>query len=125
MTNRIVICGTRDFNDAQLLYSTIDALIKNAESSEIVTGGCRGADKIGECYAQNNNIPLKVFPADWGKYGRAAGPIRNKQMLDYALKEKATVIAFWDGKSRGTLNMINIAKKSKADVYVIKYGDIE
>lgn len=118
---RIIVCGTRNFNNSELLYSTLDNIITNGKATEIISGGCRGADKIGEEYAQTHKLTLKRFPADWEKYGRAAGPIRNRQMLDYALEENAIIVAFWDGKSRGTLNMITTAKKQNATVYVVKY----
>ena len=119
--NRIIVCGTRDFNDSNLVYTTLDVVIRDNTNVEIISGMCRGADRIGEEYAKTRNIPLKVFPADWNKYGRAAGPIRNKQMLDYALEESAVVVAFWDGKSRGTANMIRSAKNAGADVRVVYY----
>lgn len=119
--NRIIVCGTRYFNDSHLVYTTLDAVIRDITNVEIISGMCRGADRIGEEYARARNIPLKVFPADWEKYGRAAGPIRNKQMLDYALEENAIVVSFWDGKSRGTANMIRSAKSAGADVRVIYY----
>ena len=120
MINRIIICGTRDFDDRELLYSTLDSITHTMTNLEIISGGCRGADSIGEEYAKTRNILLTVFPADWDKYGRAAGPIRNKQMLNYALEENAVVVAFWDGKSRGTLNMIQAAKNANVDVRIIR-----
>jgi hypothetical protein len=69
---------------------------------EIVSGGAKGADTLGEQFAQTHNLPCKIFPADWKKYGRAAGPKRNAQMAEYANYG----VALWDGKSRGTANMI-------------------
>ena len=65
---------------------------------------------------------MTVFEAYWDEYGKSAGPIRNRQMLNYALGAEAIVVAFWDGKSRGTANMINIAKRSNAEVHVITSG---
>lgn len=62
-----------------------------------------------------------MFPADWDKYGRAAGPIRNKQMLEYILEENPIVAAFWDGKSRGTKNMIDQASKADVECKIFMY----
>ena len=121
MQNRIIVCGTRDFNDKPLLQKTLDSVLNGMQSVEIVSGGCRGADTYGEEYARSRKISVKRFPADWDKYGRAAGPIRNRQMLEYATAENATVIAFWDGKSKGTMNMIQTAQKQGANVHVINY----
>lgn len=72
-----------------------------------MSGGCSGADKIGEQYAHENNFQIEYYHADWKTYGKSAGPKRNKQMAekcDY-------VICFWDGKSAGTKSMINFAQQ--------------
>ena len=70
--------------------------------SEIVSGGARGVDGAGEWWAEYRRIPVKRFPADWARHGKAAGPIRNREMAEYA----DALIAVWDGKSKGTANMI-------------------
>ena len=75
-----------------------------------------------EQYAAENNVPIKIFPAEWKKYGKAAGPIRNKAMLDYAKDETPVVAAFWDGKSRGTGNMLKQAKEAGAECHIFLYG---
>ena len=121
MKNRIIVCGTRTFNDDELLYSKLDEITKDMTDVEIISGACEGADNIGEKYAKDKGLLLKVFPANWDKYGAAAGPLRNEQMLNYALQEKALVVAFWNGKSRGTSNMIKIAKNSGVTVYTYIY----
>ena len=77
---------------------------------------------------QNNmpkkkNVPIMVIPADWKKHGRAAGPIRNRAMLDYAKKETPVVAAFWDGKSKGTGNMLKQAKAAGAECNIFFYED--
>lgn len=74
----------------------------------------RGADRIGEQYAKENGLKKTIFKAEWGKYGRAAGPIRNEEMAKIA----DCVICFWDGKSAGTKSMINLAKKYNKPVYI-------
>ena len=102
---RIVIAGGRDFTNTDIAFICIEPLVKAGDI--IVSGHASGADHIGELYAENHKLECKLYPANWKAYGRAAGPIRNKQMAKVADK----LIAFWDGKSRGTKNMINLAKK--------------
>jgi hypothetical protein len=112
---KIAVIGSRKFNDYLLLKSELDK-IPNIET--IISGGAKGADILAEQYAIENNIELIVFKADWARYGRAAGPIRNKEIInasDY-------VVAFWDGKSKGTLSSINIAKNilSVSKIKIVK-----
>lgn len=114
---RIIVAGTRTFSDYELLRNKLDDFISKLKQKYpdkqvvIITGAAKGADQLGSFYARNHNIPLKEFQADWTTYGKAAGPIRNQQMLDYALHEIPVLIVFWDGESRGTKNMMNIAKR--------------
>ena len=75
--------------------------------TEVISGGAKGADKMGEEWAKQHNIPIKKFPADWKKYGKAAGPIRNTQMAKYG----EALIAIWDGKSVGTEDILKKVKK--------------
>lgn len=82
--------------------------------TQVISGGARGVDKLGERWAKENNIPLLVMPANWKKYGSGAGHIRNVDMAN----EADALIAIWDGLSPGTANMINIAKKKNLKVYV-------
>lgn len=123
MHNRIIICGSRDFCDTKIFNETMKNLRINAERSdiEIISGHARGADRMGEIFAKENNIRLKIFPAQWDKYGKSAGYRRNDQMLQYALQEHAIVIAFWDGTSRGTKHMIDTSRRIGAEVHVITY----
>lgn len=114
---KIIIAGTRTFNNYDLLKSTLNNFIKNKSDIEIVSGTCAGADLLGEKYAVENNLPIKRFPANWYKYGKAAGPIRNKQMAEYA----DACIVFWDGQSRGTKSMISLAKENGLKVQVILF----
>ena len=72
-----------------------------------VSGNCKGADLIGEKYAKEHGYEIEIFPAEWKKYGRAAGPIRNEKIAEIS----DYVICFWDGKSKGTFSMIQEAKK--------------
>lgn len=81
---------------------------------EVVSGGAQGVDASGEAIAELHGIPVKVFRADWKKHGKAAGPIRNAEMASYA----DALVAVWDGKSRGTGNMIDTMQTLGKPVYV-------
>lgn len=116
--NRVIVAGGRDFNDYELLKQKLDTYLSNLKDVEIVSGGCQGADDLGERYAIENRIDLVMFPADWIKYGKAAGPIRNKEMAEYA----NYLIAFWNGKSKGTANMIKLAQDNNLKIKIIRYG---
>ena len=110
MIKKIVVAGCRDFTDYESAKSYIDfciSRIKNLYILVFVSGECRGADALGERYANENGYEIEYCPADWQKYGRAAGPKRNLQMAEIS----DFVICFWDGKSRGTKSMIEYAKK--------------
>ena len=110
MIKKVVVAGCRDFNNYDIAKRYIDYCISDIRKKyEIVfvSGGCKGADMLGERYARENGMTIERYPAEWDKYGRAAGPMRNKimaQVCDY-------VICFWDGKSRGTQTMIEYAKQ--------------
>ena len=115
---KIIIAGSRDFFNYQLLKLKCDKILKKVDSSiEIVSGEARGADKLGEEYAVNKKYRIKRFPADWEKYGKSAGFRRNEQMAEYA----DCLIAFWDSKSRGTKHMIDTAKSMGLSVRIIRY----
>lgn len=118
---KVIIAGTRDFNDYAFLKKNVDYFLQginpNNEEIEIVSGNARGADKLGERYAKEHNLPVKLFPANWNKYGKRAGYLRNQEMADYA----DVLIAFWDEKSKGTKHMIDIAKKQDLTVIVVGY----
>jgi len=108
---KTIIAGSRDCFDTNAVDRAV--LGSGFDITEIVSGGCRGADQSGELFAERNGIPVKRFPY-LGQYGRAGGPIRNDQMARYA----DALIAIWDGRSRGTKNMIDLAKKHGLRVYV-------
>lgn len=102
-----------------MLKEKLDSLIKNKDKTEIVSGTARGADLLGEKYATENEIQIKRFPADWNRFGKSAGYKRNEEMANYA----DACICFWDGKSRGTKSMIDLAEKYKLKTIVIRYGE--
>ena len=118
---KVIIAGTRDFNDYAFLKKNVDYFLQginpNNEEIEIVSGNARGADKLGERYAKEHNLPVKLFPANWDKYGKQAGYLRNQEMANYS----DVLIAFWDEKSKGTKHMIDIAKKQDLTVIVVGY----
>ena len=118
---KLAIIGGRDFtnfvkadqslqdhfkdHDGEIFYIALD---------EIVSGGARGSDAIGKRLAEKYGIKYTEFPADWDKYGKSAGFKRNQQIIDAC----DMVLAFWDGQSKGTLHMINIAKEKELKVFI-------
>ena len=115
---KVIVAGTRDFYDYELLEYKLNRLLVNLKDVEIVSGNAGGADSLGERYALEHELKLTKFPADWTKYGKRAGYIRNKQMAEYA----QCLVAFWDGVSRGTKLMIDLAHEYKLQVRVIKFN---
>lgn len=86
MSQRIIICGCRDFADRDFAFRELDRCLAGKQDTELVSGHASGADHLGELYAKARGIPCRVFPAKWSQYGRAAGPIRNRDMLRYIKK---------------------------------------
>jgi predicted Rossmann fold nucleotide-binding protein DprA/Smf involved in DNA uptake len=112
---KIIVAGSRHIKKYALVENVIkDAISRGLVFTELVSGGARGVDTMGETWALKNGVPIKRFPADWEKYGISAGPIRNRLMGDYA----DALIAIWDGKTAGTKNMIDYAKKKNLIVYL-------
>jgi hypothetical protein len=112
---KTIIAGSRGVTNYQFVKAFLDST--ELKITEVVSGGARGADKLGEQWAAENGVPLKIFPAQWSIYGKGAGYIRNREMAQYA----DALIAFWDGKSKGTANMINEAKKQGLTVLEVHY----
>lgn len=119
MDNRIIVAGGRDFNNYELLKSKLDYYLGNLDNISIVSGGARGADRLGENYAIEKGLKLAMFPADWNTYGKSAGFIRNKEMAEYSTH----LIAFWDGKSKGTKHMIDLAKEYNLKTKIVLYNE--
>jgi hypothetical protein len=109
---KTIIAGSRGIHSFSLVRQIIASC--GWTPTLIISGGARGVDKLAEKYADLYNIPVKVFPADWNKYGNSAGYIRNKEMAEHA----EALIAIWDGESKGTKHMINIAKKKGLICYI-------
>ena len=119
MIKRIVVAGCRNYNnyeEASAYIAHCISRIKNQYTLIFISGCSKGADMLGERFAEENGFEIEYYPADWNKYNKKAGPIRNKQMAaagDY-------FICFWDGKSPGTKSMINYAKGLNKPVKIKK-----
>lgn len=109
---KTIIAGSRSFN----CYLTLLDAIRQFpfEITEVISGTANGADKLGEQWAEEHGVPIIQFPADWSKYGKRAGYVRNEQMAKYA--EGALIL--WDGISPGSKHMINIAKQINLPYYI-------
>ena len=109
---KVVVAGSRVISE--LYYVQFAIKSANIYIGELVSGGANGIDKLGEQWARENNINIKLFPADWDQYGKSAGPMRNAEMADYC----DAAIILWDGKSKGTFNMIENIKKRKKPLHL-------
>lgn len=119
---KVIIAGGRHFSNYELLKERCDYYLQNKLREGrvvIISGHATGADALGERYAQERGLACEQYPADWEAYGRAAGPIRNEEMAELA----NALIAFWDGVSRGTKNMIDTAKSKGLKVSVVRYDN--
>ena len=112
---KVIIAGSRHITDRDFVEQAIED--SGFEITEVVCGKAQGVDTVGEEWANDNDIPVKPFPAEWKRYGRAAGPIRNREMAEYA----DALIAIPDIGSKGTANMIATAKKMGLSSYVRTY----
>jgi predicted Rossmann fold nucleotide-binding protein DprA/Smf involved in DNA uptake len=110
---KIAIIGSRTFRNWELLQSTLESFSPEA----IVSGGAKGADTLAKNYAIMKGIKLIEFLPNYAQYGRSAPIMRNFQIID----SSDQVIAFWDGKSKGTLHSINHAKKTGKEVVCIYF----
>jgi YspA, cpYpsA-related SLOG family len=114
---KVIVAGTRKFNDYPLLCRKCDYYLQDQNEIEIVSGCATGADKLGEKYAKERGFKVKQFPADWAGLGKKAGYERNKQMAEYA----ECLLVFWDGASLGTKHMIDLARQNGLEVRIIQY----
>lgn len=114
---KVIIAGGRDFNNYKYLCQKVDKILSKQINVEIVSGVANGADKLGEMYAKDRDFSIIKFPADWDTFGKSAGYRRNAEMAEYA----DALIAFWDGKSRGTKHMIDLAKSKNLKVRIFYY----
>jgi len=116
---KVAIVGSRSFND----YGTLKAVIEmtcqtyGIEIDTIVSGGARGTDRLGEMFAKEKGYETLIFPADWDKYGKRAGFIRNVEIIDNC----DACIAFWDGESHGTKHDIELCQEKNKPCYVYRF----
>jgi predicted Rossmann-fold nucleotide-binding protein len=117
---KVVIAGSRSIVSQEMVWKAIEATEKFLVAQgggiiqEVVSGGAHGVDKLGEEWAFEHGVRVVRFNPDWAAHGKAAGPIRNRQMVDYA----DAVIAIWDGRSRGTKSTIDYAKHKNKPLYI-------
>lgn len=112
---KIVVAGGRTYTNTGMVFICLEDIVQ--KDDVIISGHAKGVDMMGEFYAQKNNLVCEIYPAEWDKYGRSAGPRRNEKMAQIADK----VVVFWDFKSRGTKNMIDMAKKYKKELFIFDY----
>jgi hypothetical protein len=114
---RVIIAGSRDFNDYNSLERKMNVILKNQDDVTIISGTARGADKLGERYAGENHHKLEKYVPMWDLYGKKSGYMRNVEMAKVA----DALVVFWDGKSKGTKHMIDIGKKFNLKMRIIKF----
>lgn len=116
---KIIVAGGRNFNNYELLRDSLDRIFQRLKKENIViiSGTAKGADSLGEQYSKERGYKLEKFPANWNRFQMAAGPIRNEQMAQVA----DALVLFWNGKSRGSADMLERAKKHSLKVRVVKY----
>lgn len=123
---RIIVAGGRDFDDYELLKYTLKKYLEELDIVDlsqivIISGAARGADTLGEHFAYDYEIAVRRFPAKWDELGKRAGWVRNAEMAKYAAEKHGVLFAFWNGKSRGTKNMIDLANRYGLEVHVVDY----
>lgn len=130
---RIIVAGSRGFEDYQLLSNILmnylsemddKDVVDNPNQVKFISGTARGADTLGEQFAYTYEYDVKRFVPDWDTYGKSAGYRRNAEMAKYASEAYGVLFAFWDGKSKGTKHMIDLAKKYGLEVHVVNYKEM-
>lgn len=113
---RVAVIGSREFKDFTLIDGVLDEFLHKQDYPIIISGGAKGVDRYAEEYGFKNNIQRTIYPANWNKYGKRAGALRNQEIVDAS----DYVIAFWDGKSKGTKITIDMAIRAgkPIDIYV-------
>lgn len=112
---KLAIIGSRGFDDYELVKSVLSDYVDKV--TMVVSGGAKGADSLGEKWANENNIQTLIFKPDWKKYGKKAGHLRNTDIIQNC----DMCVAFWDGVSTGTNDSIKKAKKFGKEVKIINY----
>lgn len=116
---RVIVAGSRSIHDEKLVFGKLDFFlsekIKNAQPIQIISGTAAGVDQLGEAYAKARGFECLRYPADWNRFGKCAGYIRNIQMADHA----DAAVVFWDGESPGSKHMIQVAQQKNLAVRII------
>jgi SLOG family YspA-like protein len=118
---RVLVCGSRHFNDIVKMRTVLKEIDEEFSITDIIHGNAKGADIMAAGWGHLNGKIVHTFPAQWSVYDKAAGPIRNKQMLDEGKPD--LVVAFLAPNSRGTKNMIEQAEKAGVPVKIINIGE--
>lgn len=116
----IGVVGGRDFNDYESMEQVLFSVVEPTDD-KIISGGAAGADTLAERFAKENNIPTKIYKADWKNLGKSAGILRNRDII----AQSDYIVAFWDGKSKGTKDTIDKAFEKGVAVLVIEYTPLD
>ena len=111
---KVIVAGSREFTDYQVVCRVLHA--HRQQITQIITGGARGADRLGYRWSWKHQVPHKLFRADWERFGKSAGVRRNHQMAQAG----DVLIAFWDGQSPGTAHMVQCMRQLGKPVVVIR-----
>ncbi|MFA7057369.1 MAG: DUF2493 domain-containing protein [Candidatus Cloacimonadales bacterium] len=112
---KVAVIGSRSFADCSKVTMVLDEL---TEITHIISGGAKGADNCAEDYAKKHGLPITIFYPNWERYGRSGGIIRNKEIIASC----DMCVVFWDGKSKGTANSLEVAKKLGKEIKLIRFN---
>ncbi len=116
---KVIIAGSRSFRDRKLLASVMDEYVNGVNNVIVLSGGALGADRLGEDWAYSRRLTYQIYHPDWEAHGKAAGPLRNREMA----RDATDCVVFWDGKSLGTKSMIEIARQKKLKLKMVRFKD--
>jgi len=118
MNDKVAVVGGRDFTDKTNMFFILDIYVEKHGISQIISGGAKGADTLAKSYAESRGIPFLEFPAEWDKYGKSAGYIRNEDIV----RASDVVIAFPTKNSKGTWDTVAKADKHYKKSFVFELG---
>lgn len=122
----LLVAGSRSFTDYQFLSASLDKLLVNQSEVTVVSGGARGADTLAERYAHERGYQVRIFPADWNRFGKSAGYRRNRQMHEFIAQfSDRGCVCFWDGNSRGTAHNFDLANEFHTPLRIIRFNKEE
>jgi hypothetical protein len=117
----LLVVGSRSITNADFVFSELDKIVENRKDVFILSGGAAGVDTLAIEYAKKHNFPYKIMKAEWNKYGKAAGFIRNRKMHELISKvENRCCVAFWDGISKGTEHNFRLSEEYHTKLAIIK-----